>query len=486
MNILLAVLSFGGLIDSTYLTLLHFGPATCGSSTGSWACNPVLTSIYAEFFGIPLSAFGMGMYLLLFIFAIRSFKQLHQKNSLGWMFLLALVGTVFSIYLTLLQAFIIKHWCPFCLTSATIMTGMFIVLQWKGIQWKEAVMVFKSKHWKKEIGWMMGLFILPTLGYTSIDKITNITGKTSSPSTVVAKINDKNFTLGDVDSAIKTKLNEFDWNRYQARLNWIETQILETEAQKALLTVDQLVRQNIDDKIIISDTELKQFYEAQKANMPEKSTYDTMKSQIEQYLKNQRRDSFLQSYLLELKQKHKVMITLPFPSEIPLVVDAKTKPVQGADKSQLTIIEFSDFLCSYCKQGHQQMKDLVTRYPGKIRWAFRHFPLKIHPAARTAAYAAACADKQGQFWPMADILFANSEKLTTQNISVYARELSLNMEQFQQCIDSGQGKKVVEDDIAAGEKLNITSTPTFFFNGQFVSGIPRAKQLDILLKQYLK
>jgi protein-disulfide isomerase len=146
---------------------------------------------------------------------------------------------------------------------------------------------------------------------------------------------------------------------------------------------------------------------------------------------------------------------------------------------------FTDFECPFCSKAHKQIMDLVERHPQDVRVIFRHFPLKMHKNANTAAYAAACAHLQGKFWPYAGLLFKNQRKLGRNQLYEYAKQVGLDMEIFKQNMESGLGKKIVDADIAEGLELGIHSTPAHFFNGHFVKGVPKPKYIQFVLDQYL-
>ena len=105
----------------------------------------------------------------------------------------------------------------------------------------------------------------------------------------------------------------------------------------------------------------------------------------------------------------------------------------------------------------------------------------MHAHARPAAEVAACADQQGQFWPMVEVLFANQRQLRDAQMRGYAQKLGLDMLQLDDWLQSGEGGAVVEADVAEGEELGILSTPSFFVNGDFMVGLPSGVGLDALI-----
>jgi protein-disulfide isomerase len=152
-------------------------------------------------------------------------------------------------------------------------------------------------------------------------------------------------------------------------------------------------------------------------------------------------------------------------------------PSFGPADAPITIVEFSDFQCPFCRQWQQQTyQPLMAAYPGKIRLVYRDFPLtSIHPNAFPAAEAAQCANVQNAFWPYHDKLFS-SENLGDDVYKQYAQDLNLDMTKFDDCLASHSYQKYVQDNSDFAVKTGVNSTPTFFINGLAVIG---AQPLDV-------
>jgi len=146
-------------------------------------------------------------------------------------------------------------------------------------------------------------------------------------------------------------------------------------------------------------------------------------------------------------------------------------PTRGPADAPVTIVEFSDFQCPYCSRATATLKKLETAYPGKIRLVYRDFPLvQIHPNAARAAEAAACANEQGKFWPMHDVMFEHQDKLGEADLKQSAASLGLDAAKFDQCLESGRYTGQWKKDTAEGEQYGVSSTPAFFINGRLVVG----------------
>ncbi len=164
-----------------------------------------------------------------------------------------------------------------------------------------------------------------------------------------------------------------------------------------------------------------------------------------------------------------------------------TTPVKGPEKAQITIIEYSDFQCPYCSQGAALVKEMLTRYPEKVRVAFKHNPLNFHQQALPAAKAAMAANKQGKFWEYHDLLFQNSAKLSEEMFVQFAKDLSLDAAKFDADRKSEEIGKLVEADMNKAKGFGLTGTPSFIVNGVIVRGTKSpdafAKIIDRLLTE---
>jgi protein-disulfide isomerase len=147
-------------------------------------------------------------------------------------------------------------------------------------------------------------------------------------------------------------------------------------------------------------------------------------------------------------------------------------PIRGSDSATITIIEFSDYQCPFCRQWHENvLPQLQTKYGDKIRMVYRDFPLySIHPSAESAAIAANCAGEQKHYWEFGDLLFTHQDSLNTQTYDKLAEDLKLDLPSFKQCISENRYKDEVTADYNFASELGVRSTPTFFINGLAVVG----------------
>jgi protein-disulfide isomerase len=160
-------------------------------------------------------------------------------------------------------------------------------------------------------------------------------------------------------------------------------------------------------------------------------------------------------------------------------VEIGKSPVRGPKKAPITVVLFSDFQCPFCSRVEPTIAELEKAYPGKIRVAWRDFPLEFHQNAKPAAMAARAAGEQGKFWEMHGKLFGNQQSLDRQSLEKYASELGLNMSKFKAALDSNKYSTDIEADMKAGQAAGVSGTPAAFINGRKISG---AQPIDVFKK----
>ena len=170
---------------------------------------------------------------------------------------------------------------------------------------------------------------------------------------------------------------------------------------------------------------------------------------------------------------------------------AKDGPTRGSDAAPVTLIEFSDFQCSFCRKFWQTTLPLIEKKyisTGKVKFVYRHFAILGKPST-AAAQAAECAGEQGKFWEYHDKLFASAGAplaFTDAKLKGYAKELGLKSQDFNQCFDSGKHLKKVEGETATAAFLGARGTPAFFLNGQLLVGAQPFQVFEAAIEKDLK
>ena len=162
-------------------------------------------------------------------------------------------------------------------------------------------------------------------------------------------------------------------------------------------------------------------------------------------------------------------------------------PILGPEDAPITIIEFSDYECPYCRNWHQEvLPQLIEEYPDQVRIVFRDFPLtSIHSNAVPAAIAANCAAEQDGYWEFNELLFNSEKGLSSDAYQQYAEEIGLDTDSFNECLESNRYEDEVLADFEYASQFGVRSTPTFFINGIALVGAQPFEVFKQLIDQEL-
>lgn len=155
-----------------------------------------------------------------------------------------------------------------------------------------------------------------------------------------------------------------------------------------------------------------------------------------------------------------VMPEPPPPADAPKV-DPKTDHIRGNPNAQVTIIEYSDYECPFCKRHHPTMKQVLEKYGDKVNWVYRHFPLSFHPSAQKAAEASECAAELGgneMFWKYSDALMGLTQ-ISVDQLVPTAKTVGLDEAKFKSCLDSGKWADKVAQQMKGGTAAGVNGTP---------------------------
>jgi NhaA family Na+:H+ antiporter len=153
------------------------------------------------------------------------------------------------------------------------------------------------------------------------------------------------------------------------------------------------------------------------------------------------------------------------PTDLTIPIDPSRDHTLGPPDAPVTLLEYGDYECPGCGRAYPMLKTLNQRFVGKLRFAFRHFPLyTVHSHASQAAQAAEAAAAQGKFWQMHDLLYQNQKGLEPPDLTHYALRAGLEVYKFDAMLGSGALAQRVESDYASGVASGVTGTPTLFIN----------------------
>lgn len=290
----------------------------------------------------------------------------------------------------------------------------------------------------------------------------------------VATIGGVAITRADLDALVAPEVAKLEEQAHQIRRQQLDALIAERlmagEAARQGLSVEALEKAEVLDKTTpVSEADITAFVEANRARLPGDPA--ALLPQIRQYLSEQRVEMRRAAYLDELRARTKVEVLLKPPPVYRAPVDLAGAPSRGPEDARVTVVEFSDFHCPFCKRVQPTLTALLAKYPKDVRLVYKHMPLdQLHPQARRAAEASWCAQQQGRFWEYHDLLYEGGPDGSEPTLEALAGRAGLDLTKYQQCMASGEAARVVQQHVAEGERFGVTGTPGFFVNGRFVNG----------------
>ena len=289
-----------------------------------------------------------------------------------------------------------------------------------------------------------------------------------------AEVNGRAILTADVDAKIEKELAKLQEQIFALRRKQLDTMIdqrlLEDEAAKRGITTAALIQSEITSRVAPATAEeVAKFYEDNKAKL--KGELKALEEQIRSFLQTQRAQARQQEFVRSLRASSKLEVLLTPPPIFRSEVRTAGAPVRGAANAPVTIVEFSDFHCPFCRKVQPSLNEVRAKYGDKVKIVFRDFPIDaLHPQARAASEAAGCANEQGKFWEFHDLLFKNDPDSSPATLNRFAKEAGMDVNAFEACRASGKYKAAVQASNQEGAKLGITGTPTFFVNGRLLVG----------------
>jgi protein-disulfide isomerase len=307
------------------------------------------------------------------------------------------------------------------------------------------------------------------------------------PGQVVAVFEGKELTQGELLKDGDLQIRAFDAQYQKNRHELIEAnlrkalyeKLLEAEVKATGKTREQLASEL--KPAPVTDADIDAFYLARQSQM-QGATKEQVAGQIRGFLEQQNAQLAQKAYLDGLMKKHNAELRLdPFRLDVPA-----EGPAKGPASAPVTIVEYSDFQCPWCRELSTTLDQVKAKYGDKVRIVFRQFPLENHQNAQKAAEASLCAHEQGKFWELHDTMFKNQQALGVADLKAKAAELGLNASTFNQCLDSGKTAKAVADEMKGGAALGVGTTPSFFVNGRpLVGGLP-LEQITAVIDEELR
>jgi len=287
----------------------------------------------------------------------------------------------------------------------------------------------------------------------------------------VATLNGEPIDEKDLAASMEGQMRQLRRQEYELKLSALESvihqRLVEAEARAKGVTPEKLMEEQVEAKAPPpTDEEVEAFYLGQKERI--NRPLEAVRAQLREGLWQAKLEQVREQFYRQLREKAKISILLS-PPKVEVAVDPAR--LRGDPKAPVTIVEFSDFQCPFCQRVQPTLLELLARYPGKVRIAYRDYALtQIHPRARKAAQASRCAGEQGKFWQYHDMLYADVAKLADADLAANAQALKLDEQKFGACLESGKYGAGVDEDQKLGVNAGVNGTPAFLVNGIMLEG----------------
>lgn len=306
----------------------------------------------------------------------------------------------------------------------------------------------------------------------------------SNGGTVVIEIDGSKVTLQEFErrhpSTLFQARNTFHDTAVKALDEFVDELLLERQAKKENLTVDQLLERHVKKMLPKdpSDDAIRVYLEG----VDTQESFATAREKVIAFLRDKRMTKAKAEYVKSLRAQSNVAIRLSPPRANISIENAQ---VSGRLSAPVTMIEYADYECPYCQQIAPQIEKLREEYKDKLTFAYKNLPLPNHANAQKAAEAAQCAAAQGKFWEYHSHIYKTKE-YSLPRLKEDARTLKLDGEAFDKCVDSGEKAALVKAQFAEAQALSIPGTPAFFINGRFISGAVTYESLRQVVEDELK
>ena len=307
---------------------------------------------------------------------------------------------------------------------------------------------------------------------------------------VLATIGDQKITMADIEAKSGAELSQIETQYHRGRSKIVGDalkailyeRVMEDEAKKQGKSVDELVIAEAGGSIEPSEIEISSWYNENQGKVGGRSL-EQVRTQVADLLRREKRTAAMQKLQQRIDKERGVTVAY---QPYRLKFDHGNSPALGKNGAPVEVVEFSDFQCPYCRQFAPNMKRIEQEFGDKVRVVYRQYPIpSIHPFAFKASEASLCANEQGKFWELHDMMFSEQEKLAVADLKDKARRAGLDQKKFDGCLDSGRYVEQVQKDLAEGLRIGVTGTPAVYINGIQLEGgaVPYETVADAIRKE---
>jgi protein-disulfide isomerase/uncharacterized membrane protein/peroxiredoxin len=429
--VVLAGISLAVHLTLMKLWLLHEPDYQSGCNFGQGLnCEVNQLSSYSDIMGVPIAVWAIPTYLLMaFLAGFALIKgrgddsEVDQaRNAIDLLFVLGLTATLYSAFLAYVSYFVLEAFCPYCL-------GMY------GVNLAILFLAFFAANMSFKHLWMR------LKGH--------LNGLQPAPQAFVV------FAL-----------------TFAAAFVWYQR-------------ADENIQKEAAQNIALRDAQQKQ--ELEKKFFQDSTDSSRAKPNTEQAAQSE-------------KVTPSTETPAPPPSKDTRGFNPPIGPMDfawGPEDAPVTLVEFADFECSFCRLLSLNLKPIKEKFPKQVRVVFKHYPMngecnqfmgtsRMHESACDAAKGAICAGMQGKFWEMHDLLYKNQTHLDPASIEARAKELSLDIPAWKQCLSNPAVTQKIRQDVQLAAREGINGTPRLYINGRLISGAASTSIIEYMVNMSLK
>lgn len=305
---------------------------------------------------------------------------------------------------------------------------------------------------------------------------------------VIATLNGEPIYLSEVEQNVAFQVYRLRANIYsllkEETEELVNQRLLEAEAARRGLSVEELLRKEVDEKVPPFDEKKVDEY---LADHPEEAGKGPeRRNRIRIYLSQRAVIQRKLDLLASLRQKADFKFLLEMPQRPRIKLDTTGEPWRGKPDAPVTLVHFASFTCKLCAESVNRIGRLMADFPGKIKWVHRNFFSIYDERALTAAEMGELAHEQGRFWDFHDLMFERQGDFKLDDIMQVARELNLSRQRYKEGQKRGRYLLEVKDDLRYGARIGVTAVPVIFVNGIYFSGTFPYKDLKALVQRELE
>lgn len=304
------------------------------------------------------------------------------------------------------------------------------------------------------------IFALPVLPQTGL-----------ANSAALYYLGNKPVTAQELSPAVKQQIFEVELENYMRLEQTIDAALLD-EHLTALSEKQKKPRAQLENelfKVEVKEKDAQAWYNENKAMLHGRD-YASIKGEIIPYLTRLQQEKLKKDYLATVKKEKQFRLALAKPEAPVVAITTKGFPRKGSENAKVTIVEFADYRCPHCKVASQVLKKVVDKYKDKVSLVFLDFPLREGTLSNTLAEAAVCAEEQGKFWEFHYQAFNEQESLNDSSPLTFAKNLKLDTEKFNACMQKPATKERVVQAKKEGVRIGVSGTPAIYLNGRKHTG----------------